>query len=390
MITKQIDLITIEDIQALKSNEVRESKTIEYKQSLPGSSDSERIGFLADITAFANTVGGDLIFGITEEEGVPKSIDGVELDNPDDEKLKLENIIRNGIEPRISDTAIHLLRINDTKCYILLIRVKRSWNAPHRVSFKDHSKFYGRNSAGKYPLDVSELRTAFMLSEQLPERIRKFHRNRIYSISSHEELPVPLLDYGKMIFHLIPLSAFSTPKTLDVIPIYKKDFDRLPPIGFSSWNRRLNLNGVVTFSDEDGKLKKAYTQLYRSGIIEVVSVFEPAGEDYYIPSHTYERYLISATKEYLKLLHDLEIEPPIYVFLTLTGVQKYRFAAGEEFRKRSEPLDRDVLSMPEVVIDSYDSEPHTILRPIFDMVWNCFGFERSFNYDEKGDWKGRI
>jgi hypothetical protein len=321
---------------------------------------------------------------------VPKSIDGMELDNPDDEKLKLENIIRSGIEPRIPDIAIHLLKINDTKCYILLIRVKRSWNAPHRVSFKDHSKFYGRNSAGKYPLDVSELRTAFMLSEQLPERIRKFHRNRIYSISSHEELPVPLLDYGKMIFHLIPLSAFSTPKTLDVIPIYKKDFNRLPPIGFSSWNRRLNLDGVVTFSDEDGKLKKAYTQLYRSGIIEVVSVFEPAGEDYHIPSHAFERYLISATKVYLTILYDLEIEPPIYVFLTLAGVQKYRFAAGERFRKGSEPLDRDILSMPEVVIDSYDSEPHTILRPIFDMVWNCFGFERSFNYDEKGDWKYRI
>jgi hypothetical protein len=194
-----------------------------------------------------------------------------------------------------------------------------------------------------------------------------------------------------MVFHLIPISAFSTSKTHDVIPIYEKDFHRLPLIGFTRWDRRLNLDGVVTFSNEEGKLKKAYTQLYRSGIIEVVSVFEFKDKNgYFITSHDFEKYLILATQVYLKLLCDLEIEPPIYVFLTLAGVLNYRFAVGNRFPRGSSPLDRDVLSIPEVVINSYDSEPHTILRPIFDMVWNCFGFERSFNYDEKGDWKYRI
>ena len=390
MIPKQIDLITIEDIQALKSNKVMEKKTIDYKQSLPGRSDSERIGFLADITAFANTVGGDLIFGITEEEGIPKSIDGVEIGNPDEEKLRLENIIRCGIEPRIYDIAIRLFKINNTKCYILLIRVKRSWNAPHRVIFKDHSKFYGRNSAGIYPLDVSELKTAFMLSEQLPERIRRFHRNRAYEISSHEELPVSLLDCGKMVFHLIPLSAFSTPKILDIIPIHNECF-KLPPIGYNtSLDIRINIDGAVIFSGEDEIPNKSYNQLYRSGIIEVVSVFElKEGDRHLIHSHDLESDLIIVTKRCLKALFNLEIEPPIYVFLTLAGVQNYIFAVGNRLPRGSKPLNRDVLSIPEVVIDSYNSEPHTILRPIFDMVWNCFGLKSSFNYDEKGNWKDR-
>jgi hypothetical protein len=40
-------------------------------------------------------------------------------------------------------------------------------------------KFYGRNSAGKYPPDVGELRTAFTLSETVAERIRNFRVDRI-------------------------------------------------------------------------------------------------------------------------------------------------------------------------------------------------------------------
>jgi hypothetical protein len=29
------------------------------------------------------------------------------------------------------------------------------------------------------------------------------------------------------------------------------------------------------------------------------------------------------------------------------------------------------------------------LRPLFDAVWNAAGWERSFNYDEKGKWTRR-
>jgi hypothetical protein len=59
--------------------------------------------------------------------------------------------------------------IGDNSVGILGISFQdRSWIAPHRVKAND--KFYGRNSKGKYPLDVSELRTAFMLSEQLTEK----------------------------------------------------------------------------------------------------------------------------------------------------------------------------------------------------------------------------
>ena len=49
-------------------------------------------------------------------------------------------------------------------------------------------------------------------------------------------------------------------------------------------------------------------------------------------------------------------------------------------------IDRDILQLPETIVDSYDIEPKDILRPMFDLIWNACGFKRSHNFDEAGNW----
>ena len=61
MFQKPLDKITKADIEELKANEVREGISIEYKSSLPGKGDEAKKEFLADVSAFANASGGDLI-----------------------------------------------------------------------------------------------------------------------------------------------------------------------------------------------------------------------------------------------------------------------------------------------------------------------------------------
>jgi predicted HTH transcriptional regulator len=51
-------------IESLLWNEVREDRTLEYKVLLPGNGREDRKEFLADITAFANAAGGDIVFGV--------------------------------------------------------------------------------------------------------------------------------------------------------------------------------------------------------------------------------------------------------------------------------------------------------------------------------------
>lgn len=45
--------------------------------------------------------------------------------------------------------------------------------------------------------------------------------------------------------------------------------------------------------------------------------------------------------------------------------------------------------LPERIIDDLRADSATILRPMFDLVWNASGFIRSFNFDSNGKWVGR-
>ncbi len=64
--SKQFDSIVAADLQALVDNSVSETKTLEYKESLPGNSDGDKKEFLADVSSFANASGGYIIFGMKE------------------------------------------------------------------------------------------------------------------------------------------------------------------------------------------------------------------------------------------------------------------------------------------------------------------------------------
>ncbi|MEO6803124.1 MAG: ATP-binding protein [Granulicella sp.] len=76
MIPKALNAITEEDLQALITNGVAEGRTIDYKRDLPGNSDSDKKELLADVSPFANTGGGDLVFGMSEAGGLPTQITG--------------------------------------------------------------------------------------------------------------------------------------------------------------------------------------------------------------------------------------------------------------------------------------------------------------------------
>ncbi len=196
MIQKNIDEITKEDLQSLIDNSISEHKTIEYKQSLSIHSDREKKEFLADVSSFANASGGDLIYGMSEKNGEPKKIEGLNNENIDAEILKLESMIRDCIEPRISGIISQPIKLSDLSKTVLIIRIPKSWNSPHRVSFKGHNKFYSRSTNGKYELDVGELRIAFNLSATITERIKKFRENRISKIFANET-PIPFDNNAK-------------------------------------------------------------------------------------------------------------------------------------------------------------------------------------------------
>lgn len=389
MIPKDITQIKEEDLQSLIDNAVSERKTLEYKQILKVISDGDRKEFLADVSSFANASGGDLIIGISTKEETPQALLGIDITN--DEITKLDSIIRDGIEPRLPSATIQPVPLSNSK-NILIIRVAKSWISPHRVSFKGHDKFYSRSSNGKYPIDVTELRIAFNLSDTITERIRKFREERISKIYANET-PVPFFDGAKIILHIIPIISFN-PQQRYSIEAVTSNQGSLQPIYCSGWNSMYNLDGFLSYSGNAKEISHSYVQLYRNGIIEGVqgSLLDPRGKNNkFIPSVAYERELIASLQNYLALMNRIGIEVPIFAFLTLVGVKGYsmyvdpaRFHFVEQ-----QVIDRDILFLPEIIIDNYDVNTKVILKPCFDLIWNACGFSKSFNYDKEDNWVER-
>ncbi len=59
-----LEAIDAAALARLVADRVPEGRHLEYKETLPGDSERDKREFLADISAFANSAGGDLIYGV--------------------------------------------------------------------------------------------------------------------------------------------------------------------------------------------------------------------------------------------------------------------------------------------------------------------------------------
>jgi hypothetical protein len=388
VIQKQFDAIEKTDIEALRDNKVHEGRTLDYKVKLPGNSDGDKKELLADVSSFANAAGGDLLFGIDESEGVPSDIPGLDGVDIDAEILRLDSIIRTGVEPRIPTVQIRPID-GFQQGPVLLVRIPKSWSSPHMVTYSGTSRFYTRNNAGKYQMDVSEIRSAFALSEALPQRIQRFRDDRLAKIIA-SETPVPLPDAPKMVLHVIPFTAFVVDFRVDPA-LMKVNHANLFPLGGGGGYSRFNVDGFLAYdgSREDGPTSRRYCQVFRNGVVESVDtdVYSKRKDRQLIASVAYERDVIDSSRQYFQAMIQMAVPPPAVVTLTLIGYKGYNMSENRRImRYDSTPIDRDLLTLPDVLVEDYQCDVPQLLRPIFDAVWNATGWERSLNYDENGKW----
>ncbi len=384
MIPKHIRDIAPGDLQALVDDEVREGKTIEYKLELPGNADSQKAKFLASVSSFANTAGGDHIFGVEAKGGLPKGLPGVATGDPDADVLRLEHILASGLEPRLPRVDIQPVQVAEGQ-HVFVLRVPKSWVSPHRV--RQNGRFYGRNSAGKYELDVGQLRTAFTLSETVADRIRSFRTDRVAKVYGGET-PVPLKKGGVLVLHLLPLSAFVEHKQIDLSVFENPDGMIMPMGGCRGLGWHVNLDGFVTFEDAVEHVSGKYTQVFRSGAVEATEVLGPREQDMELPGSVFELHSIQLFVRFRNLAPALGIDPPVYAFLSMVGVRGYQLGIhGGVVYEHPYPLSQDMVLLPEVVMEDFGVDPARLLRPAFDMVWNAFGLLRSLNFDDQGNWR---
>ena len=386
MIPKPLNEITVAVIQDLKAAGVQEGRNIEYKRELPGTRDEDKREFLADVSSFANTDGGDIIFGVGEDEGVITDIIGVSSPDFDAQILRLENLIRDGVSPRVS---VSFQAVPCAAGKVMVVRIEKSWIGPHRVIFRGHDKFYGRTSAGKFALDVNQLRAQFLQSASLSERISGFRVDRMIGIAN-DRAPVSLVKAPTLVLHIIPPGALSNQVEFDVTVFYRNPAVHRPWSG-SGWDRRMTFDGVLLYTptDLDGRVS-FYTHFYRSGILESVSTVlleaHLAQERRLIPHVALEGQVLEYLPRCLQSLEQVGVRPPVSVSIALIGVRGLRMAPGAHNIDYGNEIREETLLLPAAVIDSLSTPAAPILKPMYDRIWNACGLISSPNFDGQGNW----
>lgn len=220
-----LNQIEEQHILELVATRAPETNIIEYKRETYGNSLRDDLEFLADVSSLANTSGGDLIIGIAATQGIPEAPVPFTGD-VDGEINRLESRARAGLQPRIS---LESRAVPVQGGHILVLRVARSYNPPHRIIRENSNRFWARSTAGKYEPNVDQLRELFTLAPRIADQTREFRTNRLIRIASGDA-PVTLMHKDVLVLHVVPFSAFDRDAPLPMAEL-ERDYTSFHPIG---------------------------------------------------------------------------------------------------------------------------------------------------------------
>jgi hypothetical protein len=389
-----LERVSEADLQRLIADGVRESRDIDFKRDAIGDDRDAKREFLRDVTSFANTAGGHLIIGMAEVAGVADALFGLAARPPDDEKLRLENVIRDGVEPRLVGVRIHEVVLAGGG-YALIIKIPASWNPPHRVAFGGTNRFYARNSAGAYELSVEQLRAAFLGGAELERRLEDFRVTRLARLETGQG-GVGIAGRGKLVVQAVPLANQGEPFDLSLAERQLGNF--LPPRA-RSINCRYNLDGFLLHgATADGDPPTSYTQLFRNGGVEIVVGgylwLENTGakQRLFCAGQSLNSELVESIETAITGSYLLGATPPVAVMVSfLDGADSILSMDERRLSLHDKVLDRNALLFEPLVIQEGQLQQgwQKVLRPVFDSLWNAFGYSRCpFLFDQVGNWTG--
>jgi hypothetical protein len=383
-----LDKVSKEDVDTLLSTGVPESPLIEYKRDVYGNTDGDKREFLADITSFANTMGGDIIIGIDESNGLPTALTPFKGDI-DAETRRLESIALAGIEPRIRN--FHIRPVPVTGGHVIIVRVPRSYTPPHRVIAQNNNRFYARAGTQKYEPNVEQLRHLFTDAPQMAERIRSFQIDRLVKITGGDT-PLPMNPIGKVVVHVIPLPAFVDGRMADIISeLSKGSFVPVPLdwVGYS-YTHTVNLDGYLNYAEVPEGRNNSYAQFFRNGAIEGVGELQTQDgvTSYFITLYLTDA-ILSRVYQYLQVLKAYGLGLPIYVYLSLCNATRttHRYATDMGDFTHTQPVGREIVVCPEIYIDNFELDLVDAMRPALNTLWNAFGRLQCERYDNLARWK---
>jgi hypothetical protein len=147
-----LPLRTPDDLQRLIKDEVQESISLDYKDSRALAKDKKG-EICKDVSAFANSAGGQLVYGVTEDKHVPTGVD--EGAEPSITKEWIEQVIDSNIQPRIEGLIIHPIPLAKGLGFVIDIP-QATTRAPHQAPDNRYYKRQNFQSAAMEDYEVKD------------------------------------------------------------------------------------------------------------------------------------------------------------------------------------------------------------------------------------------
>jgi len=146
------------DIIQLMDDQIEEAINLEFKSAdALRNTDKCKNELLKDISSFANSTGGIIIYGIEEKEHCAHSL--TYIDGSQVTKEWIEQVINTRITRRIHDIQIYPIRFEKNLSQtVYLIKVPESYMAPHMAY---DNKFYKRYNFQVIPMQEYEVRSLY-------------------------------------------------------------------------------------------------------------------------------------------------------------------------------------------------------------------------------------
>jgi hypothetical protein len=182
------------DINELIANQVQESLLLDYKSrdALRRAEDRKRVDLCKDVSAFANSAGGILVYGVEEDKHFPTQIDDG-YDPNDITKEWIEQVINSGIQRRVGGIIINQIHLSGLKAgrVMYVVIIPQSPDAPHMAS---DNRYYKRFNFESVPMEEYEVRDVARRVET-PELYVSVHASKL--VEKHHWFRPPSL-----LFHL--------------------------------------------------------------------------------------------------------------------------------------------------------------------------------------------
>ncbi|WP_434403382.1 AlbA family DNA-binding domain-containing protein [Sphingobium sp. DN12] len=366
MIERALDQITLADIEALVTYRRSEGATLDFKEAFPPGDHKGVRDFLADVTAFANTDGGDIIVGLREDKnGTAQEIVGIDKAGLDEGLRRIDDQLRSCIDPRVPLFRVQEIAWRGDKV-VLIMRVGASLIAPHRVVYEKSSRFYRRANRGNFEMSTAEIRQAFAASADLPEKVRDLHHKAVVAIGG-KDMPCRIHDRPTLIVTVAPLSVLRKARDVRIT----RDNAVMPPDPMGGIDWIVGLDGLIVIANREEQGARAWSVNHRRGYLDFAWAIGRLADGQKIiwPKYVVD-HLPGAVRSTTTILRSVGVEGPWIVMASVTGLKDFRLIMSDHHW--TDAAWQDSAYLGEIIDDAMSEDS---LQPLVEGFWRLFGVE---------------